>query len=499
MSSIMTAITTKLLFFICIIQGTQNVFKEHEKILKAAVGQNLTLRCITSEEHEININQLEWSRANQKLVVFNPAYPIHYDANVTLRLINRTDTAKLQGSVLILNNVKKNDTGDYVCDITTFPNGSIKRIISVQVMDPKVFMEVMPSTGILIEGDMVNITCGSNPPADSYTLWHSQSNLSLKSQNGDFTIQNITRHSDDLMCQPLWNSSNPHLQGLRSSKQLTVDFLDSIECNSSSQIQVETGTNLIITCEAMSSKSLQYVWKKGNLIVSSDVTLRLWSVNISCSGIYTLTVNAENHSRLYRQRNFTVTVLNRTHTAHMETSQTSRTTLTTAGTTIMTSQSGHVSSPSYSTSTMKGASIKTTSPPAGNITTLQAHVTTLGSDLTNTATTSADVSREGCCKWQNATSSPVSPRSAHFNTSTVTSASVSKIIFTSEGTKKLKQTHEVYILIPLFLLLVLIGFLYRRYIIQKRMDKPPPFKPPPPPVKYTSVRDHNLRMTDILV
>ncbi|XP_031428188.1 T-cell surface protein tactile-like isoform X2 [Clupea harengus] len=62
-----------------------------------------------------------------------------------------------------------------------------------------------------------------------------------------------------------------------------------------------------------------------------------------------------------------------------------------------------------------------------------------------------------------------------------------------------ERYYPVFIILPFLSVLIIIGLLYRRYLIQKRMDLPPPFKPPPPPVKYTSVRTQEILMTDILV
>ena len=46
--------------------------------------------------------------------------------------------------------------------------------------------------------------------------------------------------------------------------QLVFSFiptdLDPIECNANSSIEVETGTNLSITCTAKSSRPLYYTW-----------------------------------------------------------------------------------------------------------------------------------------------------------------------------------------------------------------------------------------------
>ncbi|KAF3840776.1 hypothetical protein F7725_006638 [Dissostichus mawsoni] len=48
------------------------------------------------------------------------------------------------------------------------------------------------------------------------------------------------------------------------------------------------------------------------------------------------------------------------------------------------------------------------------------------------------------------------------------------------------------IIVPILLLIVLAGFLYRRKIQRERMDLPPPFKPPPPPIKYTAARRRDI-------
>lgn len=55
-----------------------------------------------------------------------------------------------------------------------------------------------------------------------------QGQLRMESQDGKFTIQNVTRHMSDLICQPFWNSSNQHLKNLTATLHLTVD------CESSS-------------------------------------------------------------------------------------------------------------------------------------------------------------------------------------------------------------------------------------------------------------------------
>ncbi|XP_036451792.1 carcinoembryonic antigen-related cell adhesion molecule 1 [Colossoma macropomum] len=507
MASAVTEIATSFVIFIYVVQGARSLQIQHEESLNATVGQNISLPCIVSDEENIRINQLEWHREgergdNKKLVVFNPQFQPYYLENVTLQLVRQTNTV-LQGSILHLFGVTEEDKGNYVCEITSFPHGSTKKATKVQVTVPWISAQVESPVGSLVEGDEVKITCASHPPADRYRVLSLQSNFSLESQSGHFTIQNVTRHCNDLICRPLWTSSNQHLQSLTAPVQLTVDFLDSIECNSSSQIQIETGTNLIITCEARSSKPLQYIWNQGNRIVSHQATLSLWLVSPDHSGMYSLIVHARNQSRLQRRRDFVVTVVNRTYAEHQSTTITMETTSQiTEGTTLTTAE------PGISTMTSQPGYIDTTTPSAGNITTSHASSTAAHASESSTTTslyTSAEGSTlsAGCC--QNETSSPGSTREG---STPVHPETIFKFTLTEENflttvknvhDQSGSKTHAVYVLIPVILLLVLIGFLYRRYLIQKRMDMPPPFKPPPPPVKYTSVRSQNIPVTDILV
>ncbi|MCI4388236.1 hypothetical protein PGIGA_G00083420 [Pangasianodon gigas] len=521
----MTNKATSLLIFINILQGIQSVDIEYKTEVNATVGQNISLPCIMLHEHP-TIIQLQWHKegeqGEQKLVVFNPAYSPFTSSSVGTKLELVYNTTKLRGSILHLQEVIEKDSGDYVCDIASFPDGSIKRSTKVQVTVPKVSMKVTPPDRTVIEGDTVSISCVSDPPPDKYTLLSSLSQSIMESQDGKFTIQNITRHISDLICQPRWNSSNQHFS---ATVHLTVDFLDNIECNSESQIQLETGTGLMITCDAKSSKSLRFVWKKDNMTVSSSASITLWSVSPDQSGIYSLIVQTGN-TRLHRQKDFTITVINRIHTEHLSSTMTMETTTKISSTTMTTpklnvtmptSQPHHTSSTTDTTetSTEEVMYIKTSAPSTGNVTVVHVNSTTPHTDVKSSATTFTHSSSEGrtlseiCC-----TSSPGATRReinhVHPDTSTITSTSasiskatvgISNVSTTKITTKDVSTTksHVVFAIIPVVLVLVLIGILYRQYLIQKRLDLPPSFKPPPPPVKYTSARNHDIPTTDILV
>lgn len=138
--------------------------------------------------------------------------------------------------------------------------------MNICVLVPEVSMKITSPERTVIEGDTVSITCVSDPPPDKYMLlssrvsqkhtavrfstvcsvtshssssaWHHfvphyhfiilicsslQSQSIMESQDGKFTIQYITRHISDLICQPTWNSSNQRLQSLNATMYLTVD------------------------------------------------------------------------------------------------------------------------------------------------------------------------------------------------------------------------------------------------------------------------------------
>ncbi|XP_053332072.1 nectin-2-like [Clarias gariepinus] len=173
MDTVMKGKPNSILIIISILQGIQSVSIEHKTEVNATVGQNISLPCIMPEKHP-KIIQLQWHKegkhGHQKLVTFNPTFPTYYYANVTLQLVPETNSADKRGSSLHLQDVTEEDSGEYVCEIASFPDSSIKSFTKVQITVPKVSMTVMPTNRPIIEGDTVNITCVSNPPPAKYIL-----------------------------------------------------------------------------------------------------------------------------------------------------------------------------------------------------------------------------------------------------------------------------------------------------------------------------------------
>lgn len=123
------------------LSGTYGVLIHHNVSVTAVEGQNVSLPCYVGEENEITVIQLEWfkqqtgnEKNDQKIVVFHPTMPEHYfQTSSHLKTMTSSKTGKLQGSILTLYKVTMKDSGNYICEITSYPNGSIKRTTKLQV------------------------------------------------------------------------------------------------------------------------------------------------------------------------------------------------------------------------------------------------------------------------------------------------------------------------------------------------------------------------------
>ncbi|XP_056323411.1 T-cell surface protein tactile [Danio aesculapii] len=519
MDLLIIATTSKLLLFLWLIRGTYGVLVHHNVSATAVEGQNVSLQCIVGEEHAITIIQLEWSKlpiANekieQKIVVFHPQLEAKYFKNDSLlKVVTSPNTGKLLGSILTLYKVTVEDSGNYVCEITSFPNGSIKKRSKLQVSEPPASVKMLDSYSFYKEGDKVKITCSASPPPLQYKLKRSKDELFSKtSLNGEFILLNVNRKNSDLyICLPEWDSQERNRQGLNATMELTVNYLDGIECNMSSSLNISVGEDVVISCMANASQILLYEWMMGGERLSLSHTLALTSVKSEQSGTYKLTAAFQN-KQLQKNNEVYIHVLSKQSkviavkeittclplktTEHLRSSTTLKMkSWSSSGATeseTSTKSDPILTSTSKSNITVTNIQPRNTihhaahtdsspAPPAGTASTLHTSAV-LSIDTTHTNNTSTSPDRE------NRRITVPSVTTQKGSTTTVTAA------------KGLKS--KAFVAVPIVLmLLVLLVLLYRRYRNQKKMDRPPPFKPPPPPVKYTSVRNHDIRMTDILV
>ncbi|KAK7125829.1 hypothetical protein R3I93_021256 [Phoxinus phoxinus] len=506
MESLMTEATYKLLI-LCMIQGTYGMLINHNVSVTAVEGQSVSLPCFVGEEHEIEVIQLEWikqqngdEKNDKKIVVFHPAMKASYiQKGPLLTPVNSQKTGKLQGSVLTLYEVTMKDSGNYICEITSYPNGSIKTITKLQVTEPPASAKMSHPYRFIKEGDEVKITCSASPPPLRYELRRLKDKpFWIESLNGEFILPNVTRNNSDLyICLPEWDSSVQNQQGLNTTMELTVNFLDDIECNTSSPLNVSFGEDVTISCIAKASQYLQYKWMREDTTLSLSDTLSLTSVTSYQSGTYKLTAVFQDN-QLQTDIEFSIHVLSKqtegmttpssvSITKHLRNFTSMGISSWNTGAIETTTESGHTntSKPNATTTNLQPRHTSqstpltgsSSAPPVGNASTLHTStVKSTGSSCTENPSTRPETGRE-------------------IVTSVITKKNITTTVTTSGESKS-----TAYVAVPIvLLLLVLTVLLYKRHRNQKKMDMPPPFKPPPPPVKYTSVMNDYVPTTDILV
>ena len=110
--------------------GFQDVDILHYEKMEAVVGENVTLPCIIQGSPSLTIISVEWRKnksGNTKLAVYAPTHGlIQLWPNVTMQNVPN-------GSYLHLHDVETWDSGFYICDITTFPLGSIRRETELKI------------------------------------------------------------------------------------------------------------------------------------------------------------------------------------------------------------------------------------------------------------------------------------------------------------------------------------------------------------------------------
>ncbi|XP_056451058.1 T-cell surface protein tactile [Gadus chalcogrammus] len=417
-----------LLLFGTALQGLEALKVIHFEEEEVAVGQNISLPCIFNDTFDIKISQIEWlKKPSLKLVVHNVKNGPHYFRNVSLQ-IEIADIDALQGSYLQLFNTQVNDSGTYVCDLTTYPNGSMSRETRLEVKDAEV------------------------------------------------------------------------------------------TCDKDSTLEVSVGDDVTVQCEVRLYPTALYKWFKDGTLVSENSSLEVVVMDESQAGVYTLTVST-GHKTM--QRSFNVTVLTPTESPSTE------------WTTILSQNTNHSSTgvvyvpttgPVEASSTLETRQNVSSSVPTTQATTENTYTTaesrnesftvrpissssatTLGSETHRGSTERAgNVTEErvpGDVDQQHtATLTTVEIETDIPDGLTRTTANLSSSRLTTEETVVIVKTsgstssYGWLAIVLCLVLFVVFTVLYRRHIVQKRLDLPPPFKPPPPPLKYTSLKPQQIPM-----
>ncbi|XP_030217790.1 T-cell surface protein tactile isoform X2 [Gadus morhua] len=422
-----------LLLFGTALQGLEALKVIHFEKEEVAVGQNISLPCIFNDTFDVKISQIEWrKKPSLKLVVHHVKVGPHYFRNDVWLQTEVGDNDTLQGSYLQLFNTQVNDSGTYVCELITYPYGSMSRETQLEVKDAEV------------------------------------------------------------------------------------------TCDKDSTLEVHVGDNVTVQCEVRLYPTALYKWFKNETVVSENCSLEVVLMDESQAGVYTLTVST-GHKTL--QRSFNVTVLTPTESPSTEL------------TTILSQNTNHSSTgvvyvpttgPVEASSTLETRQNVSSSVPTTQATTENTYTTaesrnesftvrpissssatTLGLETHRGSTERAgNVTEErvpGDVDHQHtATSTTVeietdipdglTRKTANLSSSRLTTEETVVVVKTSGTAKGSTSRYGLLAIVLCLVLFVVFTVLYRRHIVQKRLDRPPPFKPPPPPLKYTSLKPQQIPM-----
>ncbi|XP_073335890.1 uncharacterized protein [Pagrus major] len=450
-----------LLLLASIIQGFQDLKVFHYEKMEAVVGQAVALPCTINTSLNLKIVNIEWSKNLHeitKLAVYSQGHGEHlFWPNVSIQIDNKT-----LGSHLYLRGVSKWDSGVYTCEMATFPLGSIRRETQLEVKDAE------------------------------------------------------------------------------------------IKCDANSTIEVHAGENVTIHCTAL--LNAQYRWTKNKKLVSENESLELSWVTDAHRGAYILTVNTGNKS-LQKEFTITVLTATTSFVTDRET-QSAPSNVTEEGLIDSTHSSPTTSpTPGLSTADTNvtwsmGTDATDVTPNPSNVTTTpgehinDTHISVTSTPATHTDTYHFNTSTDQEVNATHASNSTFSDQSVASNPSTTPSYGSTEFRSTQE-TRNESMPHTVHapfnssaspeesstlgsitensnksdatprltvgstpntedtdgarshlllllIIVPVLVLIAVAGFIYRKQMIQQRMDLPPSFKPPPPPVKYTAARQSEI-------
>ena len=116
-------------YLIFCLTGLQDVKVFHYEKMEAVVGQDVVLPCTV---HGHSVFSIEW-RKNINEITKLALYSLRYGVNLFWPNISMQIENETLGSNLHLPGVSKWDSGVYICDITTFPLGTISRETQLEI------------------------------------------------------------------------------------------------------------------------------------------------------------------------------------------------------------------------------------------------------------------------------------------------------------------------------------------------------------------------------
>ncbi|KAM9348858.1 uncharacterized protein ABDE67_010899 [Symphorus nematophorus] len=358
----------------------------------------------------------------------------------------------MMGSHLELSEVTKWDSGVYICDLTTFPLGSIRRETVLEIKDVKITCNVNNSVEVHA-GKNVTIQCSALPNAQ----YRWTKNKKLVSENESLALLWVTdAHSGIYTLTVNTGYKSLHKEFIISVLTATTSLRTDLLTISPQSNVTEKGLIKPTDSSFTTSPTI------GLSTIDTNVT---WTTNIGTD----VTDDNPNPSNV----TFTAGHTNYTHTS------------------VTSSPATHTDPYHFNISNNQ------TINPTHTLKTSTFSDQSVSNNLSTTLSYGSRVTRNESIPYTvhsevNSSTSPEEPstlRSIMDNRGGTPTLSTGNVTVTKdEGTDGVRShLLLVVIMVPVLLLIAVACFLYRRQIKKDRMDLPPPFKPPPPPVKYAAV------------
>ncbi|XP_053197858.1 uncharacterized protein LOC128381859 [Scomber japonicus] len=172
-------------------RGPRDVDLFYNETVEAVVGQNVSLPCIVRNITNLKIVNTEWSKREneiKKLALYTPGFGLHrFRPNVSIQTVYN-DAKNFMGSYLQLYKVERENSGIYVCDITTFPFGSIRVETELKIKD--------------LADSSVTSQTSELPPTDSSVTW-------TTAVGSDVTRYDLRSEESSTLRSSTANSSTP--------------------------------------------------------------------------------------------------------------------------------------------------------------------------------------------------------------------------------------------------------------------------------------------------
>ncbi|XP_078122075.1 uncharacterized protein LOC144527724 isoform X2 [Sander vitreus] len=409
--------------------------------MEAVVGQNVTLPCTVNGSTDLKIVSIEWRKnknEDTKLVLYSEKFGINrFWPNVTIQIENKS-----MGSHLHLFRVAKWDSGFYICDITSFPLGTIRSETELEIKDDVKIMCDMDRIVEVYTGENVTIQCRAVP--DAQYKW--TKNKILVSENTSLELWCVTEAHTGVYTLTV-NTGNKSLH-----QEFIITVLTATTSLRTDLVTVPSQSN--VTAEGLiesADSSFTTTPTTGLSTIDSNAT---WTMSMGTA------VSDDNpNSRNVTDGEHMTSLTNSTHIS------------------VTSSPATHTDPYHFNNSTDQQIN------PTHNLNTTKGSVansldTTLSYD-NKVFRSTQDARNESMGGNPGAT-----PTLGTVNTMTP---------IEDEDTAGVRsRLMMLLIIVPILVLIAVAGFLYRRKLIKERMDLPPPFKPPPPPVRYTAARHHDI-------